>query len=244
MRPAAAGALFMACLIGSGCTEIKTVADKDSGNNAGAKAGGNGGKGKGKGKGGKGGSNAKDWAKNKAQQRYAKALGLGADGAGAKPGKAVHTFSDKEVKGLLGKNWQAAKFNGGEFKTHGERVSTMVALAKALGYGAWVGAMQGNFGTMQELGIDGLQDAVDAAQSAFDAATASLVAGDPAIAQAEADLAEAQAALDQAIADAKPGLGPKGDWATVDLDVDGDGIVEKEDLEAALAAQAQAQAQP
>ncbi len=28
MRPAAAGALFMACLIGSGCTEIKTVADK------------------------------------------------------------------------------------------------------------------------------------------------------------------------------------------------------------------------
>ena len=199
--------------------------DRDGGKSASTKGSGKGGKDKGKG--GKDGSKAKDWAKNKAQKRYAKALGLGVDGAGVKPGKSIHTFSNQQVKGLLGKNWKAAKFAGPG--NHGQRVSTMVKLAKALGFGAWVGAMQANFGTMQELGIDDLQAAVDAATTALEAA------GPAEKAAAAQALADAQAALDQAIADAKPGLGPKKDWATVNLDVDGDGVVDTKDLEAALA---------
>ena len=174
--------------------------------------------------GGKGGgkdngksANAKDnkglsKAKNETQKRYAKALGLGVDGAGVKPGKSIHTFSHKEVMGLLGHKWKTAHFNGDDFDNHGQRVSTMVELAKLLGYGAWVGAMQANFGTMQELGIVELQAAVDAAAP-----------GD--------EKEDAQADLDAAIADAKPGLGPKGEWATVDLDYNEDTVVNAEDIE-------------
>jgi hypothetical protein len=39
------------------------------------------------------------------------------------------------------------------FANHGERVETFVAIAKALGYDANVGAQQANFGTPQERGI-------------------------------------------------------------------------------------------
>lgn len=172
------------------------------------------------GKGNKGGSKAKE----ETQKRYAKALGLGVDGAGVKPGKSVHTFSAKEVKGLLGNKWKAAKFDDPNFVNHGQRVSTMVKIAKALGYGAWVGAMQANFGTLQEL-----EAAVADAQADLVAALAAGTSEE--IAQAQQALAAAEATL----ADPKPGLGPKGEWATVDLDVNTDGVVDAQDLEAALA---------
>ncbi|MCH9052542.1 MAG: hypothetical protein IIA72_15950 [Proteobacteria bacterium] len=224
----------------------KSAAQAKGGGGGGGKGGGNdndkgndkssaksGGKDNGKGasaKDDKGGSKAKE----ETQKRYAKALGLGVDGAGVKPGKSVHTFSAKEVKGLLGNKWKAAKFDDPNFVNHGQRVSTMVKIAKALGYGAWVGAMQANFGTMQELGIDDLVATVEALEEELDL----LVEADDdpaAIKQAKVDLAVAQAALDDAVADAKPGLGPKGEWATVDLDVNTDGVVDAQDLEAALA---------
>ena len=186
---------------------------KDNGKSASAKGG----------KGGKGLSKAK----NETQKRYAKALGLGVDGAGVKPGKSIHTFSAKEVKGLLGHKWKAAKFDDPNFKNHGQRVSTMVKIAKALGYGAWVGAMQANFGTLQEL-----EAAVADAQADLVAAEAAVLAATAEeIAQATADLAAAEARL----ADPKPSNGPKGEWATVDLDVNTDGVVDTLDLEAALA---------
>ena len=184
-------------------------------------------------------ANAKDnkglsKAKNETQKRYAKALGLGVDGAGVKPGKSVHTFSHKQVKGLLGHKWKTAHFVDLNFDNHGERVSTMVAIAKALGYGAWVGAMQANFGTMQELGIDDRVTTVEDLEEALDL----LVAADAdpaAIELAEQALAKAQAKLDAAIADAKPGNGPKGEWATVDLDYNEDDVVNAEDIEKYLA---------
>ena len=204
---------------GNDTSSIKS-GGKDSGKSANAK-------------GNKGGS------KNKTQKRYAKALGLGVDGAGVKPGKSIHTFSHKEVMGLLGHKWKTAHFDDLNFYNHGQRVSTMVKLAKLLGYGAWVGAMQANFGTMQELGIADLQDAVTDAQSDLDAVVEALAAGDPTVTQADLlaatqALEDAQAdllAVDQIAADAKPGLGPKGEWATVDLDYNDDDVVDTKDID-------------
>ena len=182
------------------------------------------------GKGGKGSSKGK--AKNQAQKRYAKALGLSVTGANAKLGRTVHTFSAHQVKGLVGNKWKSANLVGPGFKNHGQRVSTMVGIAKALGFGAWVGAMQANFGTMQEL-----QGAVTDAQADVNAAIAALAAavGAEAIAEATANLAAAQKALAEAeatLADPKPGFGPKGAWASIDLDVNLDGVVDTQDLEA------------
>ncbi|MCH9051895.1 MAG: hypothetical protein IIA72_12550 [Proteobacteria bacterium] len=187
-------------------------------------------------------ANAKDnkglsKAKNETQKRYAKALGLGVDGAGVKPGKSVHTFSHKQVKGLLGHKWKTAHFVDLNFDNHGERVSTMVAIAKALGYGAWVGAMQANFGTLQELqaAVDDAQSDVDDANTALTLALAgnnpaAIGAARQALEDAEADLLAAQ----QTQADPKPGLGPKGEWATLSLDADKSGFVDKNDLDEAL----------
>ncbi len=186
-------------------------------------------------------------------------------------GNSVHTFSAAGTQALVGSNWQSASLVGSDYYNHGHRVSTMVEVAKTLGYGGWVGAMQANFGTYQELGISALetdvagaeaavaaaQAAVTAAQAALDAAVAGiatatmadlaaaeadLAAAEQALADAqaaaeadqaaaEADLAAAQAALDQTIADAKPGWGPDDSWATVDLDLNGDGVVNSLDLD-------------
>ena len=86
-----------------------------------------------------------------------------------------------------------------------------------------VAALQANFGTMQEL-----QKAVTDAQSDVAAAIAALAAavGTEAIAAAQANLAAAEQALAEAqatLADPKPGLGPNGEWSTVNLDVNFDG---------------------
>ena len=58
----------------------------------------------------------------------------------------AHRFSAAETKALIERGWRAPTLADG-FKNHGERVQTMVELAKRLGYGAKVGALQANFGT-------------------------------------------------------------------------------------------------
>ena len=79
---------------------------------------------------------------------------------------------------------------------------------------------------------------IDAEVALGDAETA-VTDAETVVAEAAGD-PEAAAALDAelaaAIADAKPGNGPKGGWETVDLDLNGDGVVDDVDLEAALAA--------
>ena len=229
--------------------QLSTSAAQAKGGGGGGGGGGKGGSDNGRGHdkgndtssakpGGKGGgkdngksANAKDnkglsKAKNETQKRYAKALGLGVDGAGVKPGKSIHTFSHKQVKGLLGHKWKTSHFVDLNFKNHGQRVSTMVAIAKALGYGAWVGAMQANFGTMQEL-----QAAVDVAQADVDAAVLAVAADVPGAEQALLDAQADLLAVDQIAADAKPGLGPKGEWATLDLDFNDDDVVNAKDID-------------
>ncbi|MEQ8639740.1 MAG: hypothetical protein RIE31_03910 [Alphaproteobacteria bacterium] len=101
--------------------------------------------------------------------------------------------------------WRASSTaTGNEFRNHGQRVRSMVAIAKALGYPASVGALQGNFGTPQEI----LND--DELVAFF--------AGNP------------DGETMQKILAAKPGS-DSGAWATYNLDVNNDGVVDSIDLE-------------
>lgn len=134
--------------------------------------------------------------------------------------RVAHRFSKAQTDDLIGGGWKTDKSVDG-FVNHGDRVRTMVKLAKALGYDASVGALQANFGTPSENGIAALQDELAVARGEAEI--------DPEAASKVADL-EAELAL--AIENAKPGQGPVSDWAVADLDVNDDGIVDRTDLAA------------
>ena len=160
-----------------------------------------------------------------ARQRYDAALGhADAAGHGSKGDdqRVAHRFSADETHQLIEHGWRARQVADAGFKNHGERVRTMVELARRLGYDAKVGALQANFGTPYENGIAQIEADLEAAR-------AELAAGDD---QAAARVAELEAQLDAAVAAAKPGNGANHDWARADLDVNGDGVVDGHDLEA------------
>ena len=171
----------------------------------------------------------------KAKERYQQAAsrGRGHQTAGVdEEGEVAHAFSPKETKELIERGWRARAFDDG-YRNHGQRVRTMVELAKRLGYGARVGALQGNFGTPFENGIAELQAELDEARVA--------AAENPDDAEAQQRVDELNAELAEAIAAAKPGKGPDDSWATADLDVNDDGVVDPQDL-AALDAEEEADA--
>jgi len=158
-----------------------------------------------------------------ARERYQAALGKAARGKHAgqelSPSElspVAHHFSPAESGTLIERGWKGPSARNDGFRNHGERVRTMVELAKQLGYGAHVGALQANFGTPYENGIAALQAELAEAEAAGD--------------QAEVERLEAE--LAEAIENAKPGIGPKDDWASADLDVNHDGVVDQRDLEA------------
>lgn len=161
----------------------------------------------------------------KAKDRYQEAIrGKAKAQAAIKPAAfereardVSHRFSRAETQALIDKGWRTEQPLDG-FKNHGQRVRTMVELAKRLGYSASVGALQANFGTPQEAGVAELQASLAAARE--EALTNPDAAGK--VAELEAALAEAMRA--------KPGNGLNDDWATVDLDVNRDGLVDQQDL--------------
>lgn len=162
----------------------------------------------------------------KAQERYQEAVsrGRGHQAAGVdEDGAVAHGFSPQEAKELIEHGWRARTFDDG-YRNHGQRVRTMVELAKRLGYGARVGALQGNFGTPFENGIAELRAELDEARVA--------AAENLDDAEAQQRVEELNAELAEAIAGAKPGNGPDDSWATADLDVNDDGVVDPQDLEA------------
>ena len=163
-----------------------------------------------------------------ARQRYDAAIGHAA-GFGHGPtgddDRAAHRFSADETHQLIERGWRARAVSDAGFRNHGERVRTMVELAKQLGYGGKVGALQANFGTPYENGIAQIEADLEAAR-------ADLAAGDD---QAAGRVAELEAQLDAAVAAAKPGNGANHDWARADLDVNGDGLVDRSDLDALAA---------
>ncbi|HEX5796208.1 MAG TPA: hypothetical protein VFY19_10220 [Geminicoccaceae bacterium] len=150
-----------------------------------------------------------------ARQRYDRARGHaepGGRGADQDAREVAHRFSAAETKELIERGWRAPAVADG-FKNHGERVQTMVELAKRLGYGAKVGALQANFGTPYENDIARIE--AELAQPDLDPSRR----------------AELEAELDAAVAAAKPGNGANHDWARADLDVNDDGMVDQRDLE-------------
>lgn len=134
--------------------------------------------------------------------------------------RIAHRFSKTQTDELIGRGWKTDKSVDG-FVNHGDRVRTMVALAKALGYDASVGALQANFGTPMENGIAVLQDELAAARAEAET--------DP---DAALRVQELEAELAAAIENAKPGKETTGDWAIADLDVNDDGVVDRADLAA------------
>jgi hypothetical protein len=151
-----------------------------------------------------------------AQERYEAALGRAARGKHAghdrsadEHGRVALTFSPEETRVLIERGWKGPSARSDGFRNHGERVRTMVELAKQLGYGARVGAPYEN-------GIAELEAQLAAAEEAGD--------------QAEVERLEAE--LAEAIENAKPGAAPDDSWATADLDVNDDGAVDRSDLEA------------
>jgi hypothetical protein len=149
-----------------------------------------------------------------ARERYQQALGRRNRDAG--PGEdtdtVAYSFSAEETTTLIERGWQGPTAETDGFRNHGERTRTMVELAKRLGYGARVGAMQANFGTPYENGIAELEADLAAAEQAGD----------------EAEMERLQGQLDAI----KPGLGPDDGWMTVNLDVNQDQVVDRRDLEA------------
>ena len=166
-----------------------------------------------------------------AQARYEEALGRKPStdrGAEAeRKGTARAAMLDRRQTGaLIARGWEQPTTS--TFRNHGQRVSTMVALAKELGYPASVGALQGNFGTPFETGVATVVGELEVARAAVALAPLdSLLQAE--VVQLEASLATATADLPQ---------GSFGEWATVDLDVTDDGVVDGADLAAAQAAAA------
>lgn len=191
-----------------------TVKDGNGGGHGGGNGGGNGGGGNGGGNSGGGNAGGNGGGKSDAGDTRGKSADRGSvdRASGAPTDSSLDDDTDVAVSG----KGRARQPDDGTFRNHGARVSTSVALSKELGYGARVGAMQGNFGTPQETGIRALEDRIAALEA--DPTT------DPRVIDAlEAELAERTAAV-------KPGTGPTGGWESTNLDVDGDGVVDEHDL--------------
>ena len=129
----------------------------------------------------------------------------------------------RQTQALIARGWEEP--TTGTFRNHGQRVRTMVALAKELGYPASVGALQGNFGTPFENGLATVVVELEVARAAL-----ALAPLDPLL---QADVVRLETALATATSDMPQGS--FGDWATVDLDVTDDGVVDAADLTAAQA---------
>jgi hypothetical protein len=180
-------------------------------------------------------------AKREARERYAAAAGWSDEDrpTGRGFGKPSHEVDAATTASLVALGWEApeeAVETG--FRNHGHRVSSMVEIAKALGYGVHVGALQANFGTASappaEDGDAATRDALGAEIGELETALATVE--DPESEEAAA-LREQLAELQNELAglDAETAETPawNGDWRTADLDITGDGIVDLADLDAA-----------
>jgi len=153
------------------------------------------------------------------------------------PGREVAAFDDRQTRSLVARGWAARTPAAAGFTTHGQRVSTLVAVARELGLSPSLGALQANFGTFGEIAARvapttyatylGLRQQRQTLAQAG-ATPAQLAPLDQRISVLAASLSPAVTA-----ADTKPGAGPASGWATVDLDVNADGRVDAADLDAA-----------
>ena len=84
-----------------------------------------------------------------AQARLAARLGRDGD-LGAYRARAGQHFGEAETAALIEAGWAGPDSPAGSFADHGERMATMIAIARALGHEPRVGALQASFGTPHE----------------------------------------------------------------------------------------------
>ncbi len=188
----------------------------DKGGDRGGNRGGNG-KGNGANANGDNQSLKGQAAKAAARARFNEMNGNGINGDG-NVGNGHFVLTDGQTQALLQQGWgPKPQIEDDGFNNHGQRVSAMVHLAKELGYSPSVGAMQANFLPAEWYKWQAVLD-------------------DPLATDLQKDEAIAALALLAAELDGwKPGAGPQEDeWATINLDVDGDGVITQADLDAAL----------
>ena len=189
------------------------------GEGKGGDRGGNGGGGLGKDKGANAnaddkrlkGQTAKDAARNRVNLLHGNADGNG------NIGNDHFVLTDGQTQALLQQGWgPKPQIEDDGFDNHGQRVSTMVHLAKELGHSGSVGAMQANFLPADWYDLQAQwREAETADKPAIEGQIVALLDEMP-------------------VEDWRPGEGPEGDeWASVNLDVDGDGMITAEDLELA-----------
>lgn len=104
-----------------------------------------------------------------AAARYAEVLDAAGGGFQRPVGAAVVVFDPAETEALVAAGWQPSADTRG-FRDLGERVTTFVAIAEALGMDPAIGALQANWGTPQENGIAELAENANAARYARDVA--------------------------------------------------------------------------
>ena len=225
----------------------------NGGGNGGGGGGGNGGGGGGNGGGNAGGGRSGDNGKGfggggfgNARAGGQETRGVGKAGDRGRPadvggglGRPGYTLDDTLTANLVARGWQdAAPADATGFRNHGHRVSSMVEIAKALGYGAHVGALQANFGG--PYGSTATTD-TDAARETLTAEMAGLRDDLAALEDPESDdaraiearLAEIEGELAALDAPTDEPAAWDGDWRTANLDITGDGVVDLADLEAA-----------
>jgi hypothetical protein len=92
-----------------------------------------------------------------ARSRYEQALGPRGPApsrADAVDAEAVVELTPEQTAAMIRQGWAPPTRLDEGWRNHGERVRTMVEIAKALGYSASVGALQANFGTPFENGLE------------------------------------------------------------------------------------------
>jgi hypothetical protein len=158
-----------------------------------------------------------------AKRRHRLAVGGAVDGL-AEVGDVALRFSPSESSELIARGWHTPEPPASGFESDGQRLRTMIALARRLGYGGRTGALQARFGTPYELGIAEVEVELETARTALAAAPLDL--------EAAAWVEELEAEIAVLAAAAKPGNGPSDRWARANLDVNGDGGVDPADLAA------------
>jgi hypothetical protein len=158
-----------------------------------------------------------------AKRRHRLAVGGAGEGL-AGVGDVALAFSPSESSELIARGWPTPGLPANGFGSDGQRLRTMIALARRLGYGARTGALQARFGTPYELGIAEVEVELETARVALTAAPQ-----DP---EAAAWVEELETEIAVLAAAAKPGNGPSARWARANLDVNGDGGVDPADLAA------------
>jgi hypothetical protein len=182
-------------------------------------------------------------AKREARERYAAAAGWSDQSSstdrGRSFGRPSHEVDNATTASLVARGWEAPEALADTgFRNHGHRVSSMVEIAKALGYGAHVGALQANFGTAAAPTTES-GDAVTREQlgAEIDELETALAAVEDPQSEEAIAMRERLGELENELAglDAEAAETPEwdGDWRTANLDMTGDGVVDLADLEAA-----------